>query len=111
MSGCNPIPKGVGVRFTCSSPWKSKQMGDCTRFEPGRASRPWEFDSPLFRHGWASRLVTAPGLNPGEPNGLGGSTPSPSATERWQRGNATGCYPVTPQGVGGSIPSRSAMAL
>src|SRR5215831_5438183 len=28
---------------------KAKQMGDCTPFEPGRALRPWGFDSLAFR--------------------------------------------------------------
>lgn len=36
---------------------KGKQMGDCTRFEPGRAERPWEFDSPSFRHGEVAEQV------------------------------------------------------
>ena len=30
--------------------WKSKPIGDGSRFEPGRVLvAPWEFDSPLFR--------------------------------------------------------------
>lgn len=39
----------------------------------------WEL---RIRKGWSSRLATAPVLKTGEPHGLGGSTPSPSACGR-----------------------------
>lgn len=58
--------KGVLVQVQFGALWKGKPMGDGTRLEPGRGESPWEFNSPLFRHGGSSRSATASGLNPDE---------------------------------------------
>ena len=54
------------VRSVYLPPWRGKQIGDCDCPESSRASALRVRLSPSPLIGSASRLATAPGLNPGE---------------------------------------------